>query len=309
MNNSHNDTAEDSCCMTKEKESIHEETTQDTEEKCCHENIPTKSKPMQTLIAILGTAVILNILVMGWFTFSVNDKLTEAVESTKPQTGLLTLILPSDCDACGEMEAYVQHLESQNISITDTRRLDASSDTAKTLVKEKGITTLPAMIFVSDKAIRDALTNATKEAGSRLSGENSLVWEKNQPPSVDVQSGTTSGLVTVTYLTDKSCATCYDVVSAQRSVLQRFGVGIASEQVLDVTDASAKSLITAYTIQDVPTIILSQEAGVYDALMQVWPQVGTKESDGVYVFREMQAIGGTYKNVTTGKITTPEPAT
>ena len=286
-----------SCCAVKEKDG-----TQPEKAKKDTWSINLKIKPVSMLATVLGIVVILNTIVMGWFTLTVNGKLNDAIEQTKPQSGSLTLIIPSDCPGCGELEAQKQYLEGQNITITDERRLDASSDTAKAIIQKEKIAQFPAMIFSSKNPIRAELTRAAEPTGARASGDTALVWEKIQPPYANVQNGNVAGLVSVTYLTDKSCTACYDVVNTQRSILQNFGVAIVAEKIIDISDAAAKPLLKLYNITSVPTIILSQEAGMYSSLMQVWPQVGSTEADGAYVFRTMEAVGGTYRNLTTGKI-------
>ena len=63
-----------------------------------------------------------------------------------------------------------------------------------------------------------------------------------------------------------------------------------------------KNLVGKYNIKKVPTVLLSPEASAYEALSQVWERVGTVESDGVFVFREMEAINQTYKDLNNNKI-------
>jgi len=58
-------------------------------------------------------------------------------------------------------------------------------------------------------------------------------------------------------------------------------------------------LITKYKIISVPTVLMSPEADQYTNLKGVWKNVGTIESDGWYVFREMQQLRGVvYKDLT-----------
>lgn len=286
------------CCSDHEKD---EEMSEDKKSDSIIKKIRTQ--PMQALVIILGIMVILNVLVMGWFTISVNGKLSDAIEQTTPQRGLLTLILPSDCKGCGEFEVEKQKFETQNILFTDEYRLDASSEDAKKLIEKEGITQLPAMIFTAEKSIRDTVFRVAEETGSRMSEDMmTLVWEKKQTPYVNIADGKITGLVSVTYVTDKSCKDCYDVVNVQRTILTRFGIAIGRETILDVSDANAKTLLKTYGITAVPTILLSPEAQMYGSLMEVWPQVGSVEQDGIYVFRELEAIGGTYKDLEIGKV-------
>jgi len=157
------------------------------------------------------------------------------------------------------------------------------------------------MIFDADDSIKDQVVRSI-EKGSRKVGESTLIWEQSAPPFVDTSTGKVVGLVEVTYLTDKSCAECYDVVRAQRSILQQFGLAIGKENVLDRADKVGRSLIDRYSIVGLPTIVLSEEAQSYDILTEAWKQVGTVEEDGVYVFRKVEALGQPYRDLTSEEV-------
>ncbi|MBS3108477.1 hypothetical protein J4409_01265 [Candidatus Woesearchaeota archaeon] len=64
-------------------------------------------------------------------------------------------------------------------------------------------------------------------------------------------------------------------------------------------------MVKKYGIKAAPTIILSEEASVYNVLNGIWSQVGTVESDGVYVFRNIEVIGEIYKDLSSDKIIEP----
>lgn len=295
----------------------------ETNEDCCATMIPDqqsqktesidkptpKKNPTQTLqfiAIILVLTVVLNVLGMALFTFTVNAKINMAIEQSAPQSGSLTLIVPSDCSQCGELSQERQTFTNLNVVINDEVRIDATSDEAQQLITSKKISKLPAMIFVADKKIREDIIKSAQESGANKLGETELVWETKSAPYLNVANNEIAGLVHITYITDSNCENCYDVVSTQRGALGRFGLGISSEDIIDISSEKGAELLKTYAITQVPTLILSSEAGVYETLMQVWPQVGTQEADGSYVFRELEAINGVYKNLTTGKIINPE---
>lgn len=299
---------EDSCC-TSDPQVTGQET--DTQDDCCKSDLKKNTtkpekKLLQLVAIVLSAVVILNIFVITWFTYSVNAKLDTAIEKTSPQKGSLTLIVPTECSECGELESERNSFSKLRVSIEDEIKFDSSSSQAQELMKAYNITKLPALIFESEKEIREDIVQASTETGARVSEMNKLVWEKEAAPYFDVQNNTIEGLVSVTYITDSSCETCYDVISVQRSALQRFGVAIASEDIVDISSTRGKELLETYSINAVPTIIVSSKAESYSSLMQVWPQVGTREQDGVYVFRKLDALNGTYKDLKTGIIISPK---
>ncbi|MDP2750460.1 MAG: hypothetical protein Q8O89_06530, partial [Nanoarchaeota archaeon] len=99
---------------------------------------------------------------------------------------------------------------------------------------------------------------------------------------------------------DASCLTCYNV-SIHESIISGLGMKVVSQTKLDVNDVVAKELISKYNITKVPTIIISKDASDYTVMADVWPSVGTYESDGALVFRDVTMMG-TYRDLTTNSI-------
>jgi len=264
-----------------------------------------KKNPIKALWVILVVVLVANIAAMTFFTVTVNSKLSDAVELVRPQEGTLTLVLPSNCPVCGDLSAQKKMVSSQNIELLDDRVVSADSTEGKTVIEKFGIRKLPALVFVTDEKIKDRLARAL-EQGARPVGENTLLWEQEQPPYMDAQSTEVTGLVGATYLTDKDCIECYDVQKIMRPILQQFGVVIVSEDIVDVSDARGKELVEKYTMTRVPALLLSSQASAYSALEQVWGQVGTVEQDGVFVFRDPARVGATYKDLEIGKTVAPD---
>lgn len=127
-------------------------------------------------------------------------------------------------------------------------------------------------------------------------------------PYRDVTKGQIVGLVDVVYLTDSSCTDCYKPQEVHKNILtQGFGVGIRSEQSVDANSPYGKSLVSKYKITQVPTLLISPEVAEYSGIKQVWPQVGTTEPDGWYVFRQVSRLGSViYKDFTSNQVVRPQ---
>jgi len=110
-----------------------------------------------------------------------------------------------------------------------------------------------------------------------------------------------AGLVELTLLNDSSCTKCYDV-NVHKTILNRFGITLAAEKTLDVSDDEGKALIEKYGITLVPTMIISQDASAYPLFTPVWATVGSVEDDGVYVFRKPDVMKVPYKDLSTGEV-------
>lgn len=262
---------------------------------------PQKQKFISAILVLLAGVLAVNTVVMGMFGSTVDKKLGEALERTKPQEGALTLVLPAGCSVCGDLSVLKQKIKSQNIEIIDDTIFSSDSTEGQKFIQEMGIEKLPAMVFSARGSVKDTIIKSI-EQGSRKIGDNMLVWEQGKPPYMDTSSGEVSGLVHVTYIRDKSCTDCYDVQKIQRPILQQFGVAVVAENSVDISEEAGKELLAAYNITAVPTILLSPETIYYGALASVWGQVGTVESDGSFIFRDPARLGVAYKDLETGKV-------
>ncbi len=279
------------------------------EKGCCQskeeKKRPQRKNTIEILAIILGIVVVLNIIVMGFFTFTVNNKLNQAIEITKPQEGELLLVLPESCPQCGDMAAEKKVLSSQNVELSDDKIYTFGTEKAKEVIERFELKKLPALIFVAEEEINSKLAQAL-EKGSRKVNNKVIVWESEIVPYFNLAQNQTMGLVNLIYITDKTCTDCYDVVAVQQPILQRFGLGFSNIESFDISENIGKELIEKYQIKGLPTIILSSETKNYPALTQLWNQVGTVEPDGMFVFREMTALGQPYKDLSTGKIVKPK---
>ena len=70
-------------------------------------------------------------------------------------------------------------------------------------------------------------------------------------------------------------------------------------EISDETANNFKVGIKKYSIDFVPTIILSKDAAAYGIIQQAWAQIGSKETDGSYVLR---VPSPPFINLTTGKL-------
>ena len=85
-----------------------------------------------------------------------------------------------------------------------------------------------------------------------------------------------------------------------------FGAYIADQKLLDVQTSEGRHLLNKYNIELLPTIILSKDASDYLSLKSVWPNVGTIEEDGSYVFRQGVKSMGVYKDMTSNQVVDPK---
>lgn len=212
------------------------------------------------------------------------------------------VIKDNSCQKCFDIGAISQQLKNYGVKFSEEKTLDYSSADAKQLISAYGIAKIPA-ILISDEV---SLYGNAAAFLNQLGAVNKDGWHIAQPvlpPYRDTKSGSVSGLVTLVMLTDKSCASCYDV-NAHKSVLPNFFVVVGEEKTYDVSSPEGKELVKKYGIEKVPTILISPNGKEYPHLVQVWPQVGSVETDGWFVFRKVEEMksAGAYKDLKEGKV-------
>jgi thioredoxin-related protein len=257
------------------------------------------------LVFILIVVLAVNVVTMGLFTFIVDDKLDEALDLARPQEGTLTLISPVDCDKCKALDVVKSNFASKNVEISEDVQISYAEEGAKELIEKYSIKKLPVLIFKSDEKIKTVFAESVKKLGGVVVNEDAVVIEQPAPPYFDLGSAKMLGEVTVTFIADDSCKGCYDVLSVQKPILSKFGIYIAKESLVDVSDNMGSGLVEKYNVTSVPTMILSADAKYYEQFVSAWGSVGSIESDGSFVLRKLDAMGLAYKDLKSGKVVEP----
>lgn len=291
------------------------------------------STQAQQLIAQYGVQKVPSILVFGetnkssgvsllWGKF--NGRMSNGVvylETAPPYLNLstgavdgrvtLTILNDSTCSQCATMTSFVSALLANGVKITSSKTIDYTSTEGQAFISQYGIQRIPAIVISQEvlayKNIAQSWPqlNATLRAG--FYALNSL-----NPPYRDLTTGQITGLVSVIYLNDSACPSCYDVKAHKSILVNNFGVYLANETTVDISTDQGKALIAKYKITNVPTVLVSPEASAYTTLKPVWLQtstglngtIGTIENDGWYVFRGTSLMGN-YTDLSTGKMVGP----
>lgn len=207
---------------------------------------------------------------------------TKELGSIEPVTVDIIVITAKECAGCFDLAAAADELKKSPILvIRQMSKILASSDEAKLLIKQYGITKIPTMIITGDEIDKLPVKGFKKI-------NTSLIMEDVPPPYIDLKEKQIKGLTKITYLTDKACTQCYDVKQHKEVIEYAFGIYIASEETKDMSSTEGKALIDKYKITKVPTILLSSEANEYQMVQTLWDKLGTKETDGTLVFRNFE---------------------
>ncbi|MEM4240396.1 MAG: hypothetical protein QXM31_03770 [Candidatus Woesearchaeota archaeon] len=214
----------------------------------------------------------------------------------------VTYITHALCPQCFNIAVYGTQLKDAGIDVTSERTLDATSADAMAMISRYGITKLPTMLMSPDAMEYEIIRQAWPAVGSQHT-DGMLILRNVTPPYYDLGDNKVHGLVTITYVADKTCAECYNV-SLHRALLEQgFGVHFAGEKSIDVSSLAGKDILRKYNITLVPTVLLDKEAQAYAAVMAAWSEVGSVEPDGMLVFRRVDLLSSiTYKDLATGNV-------
>lgn len=246
-----------------------------------------KSYLLVILLIFLSVFYVANIL-------SINQVSTLLIE--KPIKLSFTVITPADslCDECFDAETLITLIKkSHNIKTSNTKILTQSSLSYKKVIKEYGINNLPALIVAGDISDERILGAWTALKGEKKTDK---IIIQNLLPYYDLKEEKTKGLVDVVVVIDKSCEECFDG-NKYLEIINRLGLTVAGFNSYDVNSSLGLNFIQKYKITKVPALILSSDVNDYKEFASSWKDVGTIEEDGMFVLREVQKIGGGFKNI------------
>jgi len=205
-----------------------------------------------------------------------------------------TIIAESDCAVCQNMNSVITQLSQAGVYIKQTTTKERENATS--IITQYNITKLPALIL--SKEIDDYNSSSSlTQIGFQNKGE--LILQATTAPYSDAMTGATRGETQLIILNDSACGNCTDIGGMNKQILtQGYGLYITNTTTIDINSTEGMALIAKYNITKVPTTISTGDVSVYAALSQVWPQVGSVESDGNYVFRTLTVLGNvTYKTI------------
>ncbi len=244
---------------------------------------------------LLGAILLINIVL----TFNLNKEMKKASETAqerlKPAKIELTLIKNSKCSDCFDISTVVSHIKNANVDVTKESMFEFDSKEGKEIIGKHKIEKVPTVV-VTGEVDKVNIQGLEKK-------ENALLLTRLEPPYANAATGEIKGRVTLYYLNYSKCEKCADLTILINQI-KGAGVKISEEKVIAPNSDEGKELTKKYGIDFAPTIILSEEASVYEIMQQAWSQIGSKENDGAYVFRGGISYPNLpYMNLTTSKLT------
>lgn len=267
-----------------------------TAEEIIRHAVPVRKKRMISMEALTGMLLILFLAIALFnqtqiysLSKAVSQKIAEAEESSRPAEIQLTVLTDKKCPDCFPIHATLAAVKATNVNVTDEKELDYGTAEAKELAKRYGIETIPTIIITGE-------TNKTPQSGF-VEQNNALVFQQPSPPFIDLRQNKVLGRVKLTIINATSCAKCTDL-AATAAQIKAAGVSIYQQSIVEHDSEEGKALIEKYNITKLPAMLLSEDAAYYAVIANAWATVGTVESDGTHI---MKQINPPYYDTATGK--------
>lgn len=263
-----------------------------------------KENPVTRLTVILAAIVLIFSLVGAFFLGRPAISAVKNIIKNYRDGYRLIIIRPENCVNCFDIYQVSDFLKDiKGIKYSRIKEYKAGSPNAELLIKTYKIKNLPTLILQGDVE-KLSLKEMMDEASIGAIDNKTFVYNNFFPPYYSLEEKKMRGEFNITYLTDKTCAKCYDVYLHDRA-LQNLYMKPAASSTIDMSSVEGKKAISDYKIKYVPTVIMMGDMDAYQNLKTLWQSVGTIEKDGAYIFREDGLkLMGTYKNIVTGALTT-----
>lgn len=250
------------------------------------------------IAAIALAGLLTGLVVLEKTNALLNQKIKEEKEAARPADLEVIVLKDSNCGDCYDINLALDIIKKENVRIILERTVEITSQEGLSLINKFNIKMAPTFVITGEIEKDAKLKNLFSKIGEIKN--DTFILRNIGAPYILTDSGDVRGRAEIIMLFDRGCSECYDVTQ-HKSILARFGFN-RDEQIIDAASNEGKDLIKKYKIKLLPTIILKGDIDAYSVIKQIWPQVGTVEKDGTYVFREGVKQMGTYKDLTLNKI-------
>ena len=208
----------------------------------------------------------------------------------------VTKITNSDCADCFDIEMLMKNLQTFGLAVGDEKTVAHDSEEGKELIEKYEITRIPTLIFSSDAAEYEQITQAWPEIGT-TEDDGMMVLRIVNPPYFDIESDSVKGVVEITHITDESCEPCVDTAVFKDMFETQLAMKFSNEKKVDISSEEGKKLAEDLDINLVPTIVMSSDAEEYPGITNVWDQIGTIVN-GQYILTKIDSVPGiVYKDL------------
>ncbi|HLC79243.1 MAG TPA: hypothetical protein VJG83_02320 [archaeon] len=178
------------------------------------------------------------------------------------------------------------------LKIVSEKTLERNSTEAKQLIEKYRIERIPTILLQGETKKAQVLAENWPKIGT-TENDGTLVLRNIPPIYFEVSTGKLRGKTTATFVSVPDKNEVFDSEEVYTQILQSaFGVTPVVQETFSYDSKEGKALLAKYKMEKVPAFFLSGDLNAYNGFPQIWLQGGSVESDGNYVFRDLEAIRG-----------------
>ena len=211
----------------------------------------------------------------------------------------LVFINDSSCGKCQNLNGVLDSLKKENVNLDTVLLVQYNSTSGEKLVNQYKVKHVPAVLISYSITKYPLIGQKFMNAGVPPGGFYLL---QSPPVYKEIATGKIRGLANLTFIQDETCGQCFKL-APMKTALGQLGFRAQTEKIVNLSSAEGQKLIKHYNITKVPTVLLTGDLEVYENLNASWTDVGTVESDGTYVLRDMNPLGPgvVYKDLSTSQ--------
>jgi hypothetical protein len=255
------------------------------------------------IIRIIGVVIVVLVILalVAWYVYS---KFNDQDQNKYLAEAKVYVVTTRACgQKCWDTNVFLDALKNRGVKVVKVSKAYYGwlpFSLGNRLVSELKIEKLPTVVVeLTGKDKPDSQTFFGSDSGRVINDK--FVLTKILAPYFDIEEKKIKGLIDVTYLKDSTCSECYDV-SRHQQAFKNFGIYPRSIKTVEVSSSEGQALIKKYSITKVPTLLISGEVSEYQVLNFVWGDLGIISSDGTYIFTNVDLMGDSYKDLTTGRV-------
>ncbi len=241
------------------------------------------------ILLILTVILIVEVLV----TFNIN---TTIFNKLRPSNLELIRVVDSSCSDCLNIDTISSKIQDQNVKILSDKTLERNSAEAQQIINKYGLKRVPVLLVSGEISRDENLKSSFIQLGGMMTQDVILI--ETEPPYVDLSMEEVRGRIAITNIIDSSCDLCSSF-DGFVSTLENNGVRITERKTLEYTATEAKDLISKFSVQKIPAIVLSADIVEYKFVQSFWSQLNATEKSGFFA---LHTTTPPYRNTSTNKI-------
>jgi thiol-disulfide isomerase/thioredoxin len=258
-------------------------------------------------VLILGGLIIIVIITIGaYILLSPGEQEQEENDLWVAEEGVVlspnttaVIILPNECPECNSSIILIENLKQDWVDlgteIVETKTVYDTSEEGRNMIIRYKIEKLPALVLTKEGQWDSRILSTWLADIGSVEDDGSLVQREVVPPYYDTVNDTTRGKVEVIFINDKTCENCYDAYAFAGDLVAIFQFNVKDVSEYDISSIEGNAIVSEYGIKEIPTFLVSGEAGVYNGFDGFWlAHDNTQEDDGWYVFRDVKYLGVEY---------------